>query len=97
MASLTFIKQGPRSIRIECERVNEQDTQAVYNTTGLSYVETYDDVEYVTSAGIYFRQDDATRCKEARDTHDREARVLKEAVEAASKKNEAAKATKPSA
>ena len=92
MASLSLFKVGPRSVRVECERVNEQDTKAVYNTTGLAYVETYDDVEYVTSAGIYFRQDDAPLCKEARDTHDREARVLKEAVEAAAKQNADAKA-----
>lgn len=92
MASLTFARFGPRSVRMECERVNEEGTKAVYNTTGLSYVETYGDLEYVTSAGIYFRQDDATLCKAARDTHDSEARVLREAVAEATKKNEAAKA-----
>ena len=48
MASLTLIKFGNRSIRIEQEPVNEQDTKAVYRTTGFAYVEAYNDVEYVT-------------------------------------------------
>ena len=93
MASLTFARFGPRSARLEATKVTDVDTSAVYNLTSIAYVETYDDVEFVTATGIHFRQDDATLCKAARDTHDREARVLKEAVEEATKKNEAAKAT----
>jgi hypothetical protein len=65
---------------MECERVSEQDTSAVYNISGLAYVETYDDVEYVTSAGFYLRQDDAGLCKQARDSHDQQEAEIKEAV-----------------
>ena len=93
MAKLTFIKHGPRTVRMECERVSEQDTSAVYNISGLAYVETYDDVEYVTSAGFYLRQDDASACKAARDAHDEQDRKVKEAVAEATKKNESEKAT----
>ena len=93
MAKLTLFKQGARSLRAECERVSEQGTHAIYNTTGLAYVETYDDVEYVTSAGFYLRQDNASDCKAARDAHDEQDRKVKEAVAEATKKNEADKAT----
>ena len=90
MASLTFIKQGPRSLRVECDRVSEQDTGATYNINGLAYVETYDDVEYVTSAGVYLRQDDASKCKAARDVYDIEQRAIKDAVAPATQQAEIA-------
>jgi hypothetical protein len=93
MAKLTLARFGARSVRMECERVSEQDTSAVYNISGLAYVETYDDVEYVTSAGFYLRQDKASDCKAARDAHDEQDRKVKEAVAEATKKNEADKAT----
>ena len=89
MASITFIKQGPRSVRVECERVSEQDTNATYNINGLAYVETYDDVEYVTSAGVYLRQDDSGKCKAARDAYDQNKREIKNAAEEAVKAKKA--------
>jgi hypothetical protein len=93
MAKLTFAKIGQRSMRVEVERVSEQDTSAIYNISGLAYVETYDDVEYVTSAGFYLRQDDAGTCKKARDAHDQQERDVKDAVAEVTKKRDADKAT----
>ena len=93
MAQLTLIKHGPQSFRLESQSVNEQDTNAVYNITGAAYVETYDEVEYVTAVGIYGRQDNASDCKAARSAHERQERDIKEAVEAVNRKNEAAKAS----
>ena len=92
MAQLTLIKNGPRSFRLESQSVNEQDTNAVYNITGAAYVETYDEVEYVTAVGFYGRQDNASDCKAARSAHDKRERNIKDAVDAATKQNEAAKA-----
>jgi hypothetical protein len=91
MAQLTLIKHGPRSFRLEVDDVKEQDTNAVYNISGCAYVETYDDVEYVTSVGIYGRQDNATDCKAARASHDLKEREIKEAVQEVTRKSSESK------
>ena len=95
MAVINFLTIGPRTYRMESDKIKQEGTSAVYNTCGFSAVETYDDVEYVTSVGVYARQDNAGDCKRARDAYEANERSIRLAAEklAESKDKEATPTT----